>query len=110
VDTSTAFAALSATTGTIAAYVHYLATIAAWAGRHGVEPTQADHYVRGVFAGVSYTLSDRTRTLSELAVDHETRGGLNEQLRRAWFNGSNAAALDLALDSLLERITRPRRR
>lgn len=106
-DDSTAFAALSATSGTIASYLHYLATIAAWAGRHGMDPVQADRYIRGVFRGVSDALADGSRSLAELAADHETPGGLNEQLHRAWFDEINAGALDDALDGLLERVTRP---
>jgi pyrroline-5-carboxylate reductase len=105
VDDAAAFAALSAVTGTLATYVHYLATVADWAGGHGIDPTQADHYVRGVFRGVSDGLADRSRPLAELARDHETPGGLNEQLRRTWFDDANVAGLRRALDALFDRVT-----
>ena len=105
---SDAFAALSAATGTISAHLRFLATIAAWTERAGVDGTEADRYVRSLFAGVGGGLSDASRALSDLVTDHETPGGLNEQLRTTWFDGANATALDAALDGLRQRV-RPAR-
>jgi pyrroline-5-carboxylate reductase len=105
VNDSAAFAALSAITGTLATHVHYLATIADWAGRHGVETAESDRYVRGMFMGLRDALADHSRSLPELAADHETPGGLNEQIRRTWFDESNVAALNDALDALLRRVS-----
>jgi pyrroline-5-carboxylate reductase len=101
-----AFAALSAATGTISAYLRFLALIADWTGRHGVEPTEADRYVRSIFADLSRGLDDTSRSLGQLTTDHETPGGLNEQLRLTWLDADNAAALDAALDGLLQRVRR----
>ena len=101
-----AFAALSAATGTISAYLRFLALIADWTGRHGVEPAEADRYVRSIFGDLSRGLDDTSRSLSQLTTDHETPGGLNEQLRLAWLDTANAAALDAALDGLLLRVRR----
>jgi pyrroline-5-carboxylate reductase len=102
VSDSDAFAALSAATGTISAHLKYLATIAAWTERAGVDGADADRYVRSLFAGVGGGLSDASRSLSDLATDHETPGGLNEQLRVTWFDAANATALDAALDAALD--------
>jgi pyrroline-5-carboxylate reductase len=99
-----AFAALSAATGTISAYLRFLALVADWTGRQGIDPVQADSYVRSLFAGLGGALSDTSRSLSDLTTDHETPGGLNEQLRLTWLDPDNAAALDAALDGLLQRV------
>jgi pyrroline-5-carboxylate reductase len=95
-----AFATLSAATGSISTHLRYIETIAAWVGCHGVDPQTAGRYVRSMFAGID--LADTTRSLHELVTSHETAGGLNEELRRKWFD---ATGLDTALDSLLHRLT-----
>jgi pyrroline-5-carboxylate reductase len=102
-----AFATLSTTTATISAYLHYLGCIAGWAARQGVEPAAADRYVRSVFAGVGDGLSGHTGSLEELMTAHGTPSGINEQLRRSWFDSSTESALADALDAVLERVTRP---
>lgn len=99
-----AFAAFSAATGTISTHLAFLVAIANWLARHGVEPEAADRYLRGLYAGVGRGLGDGT--LAELAANHETPGGLNEQLRLAWFNDGTASNLEDSLDRLLERVTR----
>ncbi|MEW9550302.1 hypothetical protein [Nonomuraea sp. NPDC050783] len=53
------------------------------------------------FQGVGRSLGDRTRTLHQLAADHETPGGSNERIRTTWFDPANSAALGKALDDLL---------
>jgi pyrroline-5-carboxylate reductase len=100
-----AFAALSAATGTISAHLRFLTLIAEWTARHGVEPAEAERYVRGLFVGVAGGLSDPSRSLPELVTDHETPGGLNEQLRESWLDAANATALEAALEALLRRVT-----
>ncbi|MEV0704124.1 NAD(P)-binding domain-containing protein [Saccharopolyspora sp. NPDC050389] len=102
---SAIFAALWSTTGTIAAHLHYLDTIAGWAVHHGVDPTEVDRYVRSMFLGVGGTLTDRRRSLSELAAAHETPGGINQQLRTSWLDQGNTAALRRALDDIYKRLT-----
>jgi pyrroline-5-carboxylate reductase len=57
--------------------------------------------VRGLFRKVGRSLSDETRTLHQLAADHETPKGNNERIRTTWFDPANAAALRKALDGLL---------
>ncbi|AIJ24142.1 LigA protein [Amycolatopsis methanolica 239] len=53
------------------------------------------------FQEVGRALSDRTRTLEQLAAAHETPKGNNERIRTTWFTPANAAALTGALDDLL---------
>ncbi|MGW7657794.1 NAD(P)-binding domain-containing protein [Streptomyces asiaticus] len=101
-----AFAVFSALTGTLTAHYWYLATLTDWATGHGLAPEDADRYVRGLFQGVARALNDDTRSLTQLAGDHETPNGSNERIRTAWFNASNAQSLTKALDGLLEHLTR----
>lgn len=96
-----AFNVFSALTGTLTTHYAYLATLTRWAAGHGIASDDADRYVRGLFQGVGRALSDETRSLDQLAADHETPGGNNERIRTTWFDPANAAALDGALDGLL---------
>lgn len=91
----------SALTGTLTAHLQYLVTLTEWAARHGVPAEAADCYVRGLFQGVERALDDGTRSLRQLAGDHETPGGLNERIRTTWFDAANSEALTTALDALL---------
>ncbi|WP_232667405.1 NAD(P)-binding domain-containing protein [Pseudonocardia sp. TRM90224] len=100
-----AFAALSASTATISAQLAYLSSVAGWLTEQGVEPAVADSYVRSVFAGVGRGLNGDSSSLGELVAAHETPGGINEQLRRAWFDETARTALHDALDGILARVT-----
>ncbi|MEV0523201.1 NAD(P)-binding domain-containing protein [Streptomyces sp. NPDC050439] len=96
-----AFNVFSALTGTLTTHYAYLATLTSWAVGHGIASDDADRYVRGLFQAVGRALSDESRTLHQLAADHETPGGNNERIRTTWFDPANSAALDKALDGLL---------
>ncbi|WP_028815337.1 NAD(P)-binding domain-containing protein [Streptomyces flavidovirens] len=90
-----------ALTATLTTHYRYLATLADWAARQGIPAEGADRYIRGLFQGVGRALGDDTRSLQQLAGDHETPKGLNERLRTTWFDPANAEALTKALDALL---------
>ncbi|MEU5950845.1 NAD(P)-binding domain-containing protein [Streptomyces sp. NPDC047525] len=96
-----AFNVFSTLTGTLTTHYAYLAALTSWAVGQGVAPADADRYVRGLFQGVGRALSDETRSLHQLAADHETPKGNNERIRTTWFDAANSQALDKALDGLL---------
>lgn len=96
-----AFNVFSALTGTLTTHYSYLDTLTSWAVGHGVAPDAADRYVRGLFQAVGRALSDETRSLRQLAADHETPNGNNERIRTTWFDPANSQALGNALDGLL---------
>lgn len=100
-----AFNVFSALTGTLTSHYAYLATLTSWAVGHGIAPDEADRYVRGLFQAVGRALSDESRSLNQLAADHETPGGNNERIRTTWFDPANSEALDKALDGLLDHLT-----
>ncbi|MBL1097664.1 NAD(P)-binding domain-containing protein [Streptomyces coffeae] len=101
-EDETAFNAFSALTGTLTTHYAYLATLTSWAIGHGIASDNADSYVRGLFQGVGRALGDQTRSLHQLAADHETPNGSNERIRTTWFTPANSEALDKALDDLLD--------
>lgn len=94
----------SALTATFTTHYRYLSTITSWANGYGIAPEDADRYVRALFQGVGRALGDETRSLHQLASDHETPGGINEQIRTAWLEPANTQALTKALDTLLDRL------
>ncbi|MDA2810722.1 NAD(P)-binding domain-containing protein [Nocardiopsis sp. RSe5-2] len=99
-----AFGVFSALTGTFSAHYRYLTTLTEWAVAQGVPAEAADRYVRGLFQDTGRALADTSRTLDELARDHETPNGNNERIRTTWFDESNARSLTKALDGLLDDI------
>ena len=48
---------------------------------------------------------DQERPLAQLTTDHETAGGINEQLRQTWFDDQNTAQLVARLDAVFDRLT-----
>lgn len=96
-----AFSVFSALTATLTTHYWYLATLATWASRHGIPSRDADRYIRNLFQGVGRSLEDGTRSLRQLASDHETPNGINERVRTTWFDVANSQALTKALDALL---------
>ncbi|WP_329118111.1 NAD(P)-binding domain-containing protein [Streptomyces sp. NBC_01465] len=96
-----AFNAYSALTGTLTAHLSYLATLTEWAAGQGIAAGDADRYIRSLFQGVGRALGDESRTLHQLAADHETPKGNNERIRTTWFDTANSDALKRALDGLL---------
>ncbi|WP_246083135.1 NAD(P)-binding domain-containing protein [Nonomuraea diastatica] len=101
VEDEAAFTVFSALTGTLTTHYRYLATLTSWAVGHGVPSDVADRYVRGLFQGVGRALSDESRSLHQLAGDHETPKGNNERIRTTWFTAANSEALGRALDDLV---------
>ncbi|MGW1867739.1 NAD(P)-binding domain-containing protein [Streptomyces mauvecolor] len=104
----TAFNVFSALTGTLTTHYAYLATLTMWAAGHGIASDDADRYLRSLFQGVGRTLGDESRSLQQLAGDHETPNGNNERIRTRWFDEANSEALKNALDGLLADLKQPR--
>ncbi|MGW9175388.1 NAD(P)-binding domain-containing protein [Streptomyces decoyicus] len=96
-----AFNVFSALTGTLTTHYWYLATLTSWAIGHGIASDEAEGYVRSLFPEVGRALSDETRSLHQLAANHETPNGNNERIRTTWFDPANSEALNKALDDLL---------
>lgn len=100
------FDAFTAETALMATYFRFLETAATWLRERGVAADQADRYVRQLFWGLAGTaVATPQRSLGELADEHQTRGGLNEQVRTHLENKGLFAELANALDAVLARLT-----
>lgn len=103
----TAYNVCSVLASTLTSHYAFLATLGDWAAGHGVPPEAADRYLRSLYQGVGRSLGDESRTLHQLAAEHETPGGNNERVRTTWFDKANTAALEATLDGLLNDFGNP---
>jgi pyrroline-5-carboxylate reductase len=98
-----AFEALSASTATIAAHFAYLNAIAAWLESQEIPAPAATRYVAAMFAG----LAEATRSVDrfeQLAREHATPGGINEQFLNGLEQGGVFEEVDLGLQRVLDRL------
>jgi pyrroline-5-carboxylate reductase len=101
-----AFDATSASTATVSAHFAYLNAICRWLIAQGVSETAARHQVATTFAGLATQLHERAPDFDELARDHATRGGTNEQFLGVLEQARVFDAVGAGLDRVLERLTR----
>jgi pyrroline-5-carboxylate reductase len=106
VDEEERFDALCVITATMAAYFAFAAASAAWLERHGVDSQQARDYVAHIYMGLAKTTVESPgRSFAELAADHATRGGTNEQALGYLKQHGIFERFDEALDGVLRRVT-----
>lgn len=96
-----AFAVYSTLSATISSHLGYLSSLTEWAAGSGISREDAARYVRSIFGNVGAALADDSRSLPELAADHETPGGNNEKIRKGWLDSANLEALHAVLDERL---------
>src|SRR5699024_2059788 len=94
----TLLSTLSAVTATMTAHFAFLQSMTAWLVDQGWDQADDDHFIRGQFVGLGTTLAETDTPIEELVADHETPGGLNEQLNREWMDEANRGRLAAALD------------
>jgi pyrroline-5-carboxylate reductase len=98
-----AFEAFSASTATIAAHFAYLNAIAAWLELQEIPAPAATRYVASMFAG----LAEATRSggrFEQLAREHATSGGINEQFLNELEQGGMLEGVHLGLQRVLDRL------
>ena len=106
VEEEARFDALCVITATMAAYFTFAGTSAEWLTRQGVNPEQARDYVAQIHKGLALTAADSPSvSFADLAADHATRGGTNEQVVGYLKQHGVFARLDEALDAILRRVT-----
>ena len=99
------FDAFTAETALMAAYFRFVETAAQWLRGQGAAPDEADRYVRQLFWGLAGTaMASPQRTLGELVEEHQTRGGLNEQVRTHLESKGMFTELANALDAVQARL------
>ncbi|HLH20686.1 MAG TPA: pyrroline-5-carboxylate reductase [Bryobacteraceae bacterium] len=106
VEDEARFDALCVITATMAAYFAFAGASAAWLERHGIDPPQARDYVARIYMGLAQTTVEAPcRSFGELAADHATLGGTNEQVLGYLKQHGVFDRFDEALDSILRRLT-----
>jgi pyrroline-5-carboxylate reductase len=106
-DDEAQFSAFSVATASISSHLTYLATIASWLVKQNVAEASAERFIRSVYLGIGQSLCHADQPLLNLVRKHETPGGINEELRRRWFDSENQALLVHALDRIRERVSPP---
>jgi len=105
-DTEHQFDVYCSATATMAAYFAFADGIAAWLAANGIAESDARAYVARILAGLADTaMRNPARTFPELAADHATRGGTNEQLLGHLQSNGVFQHLADALDGILRRVT-----
>ncbi len=99
-----AFEAFSASTATIAAHFAYLNTIAAWLESQEIPAPAATRYVASMFAGLAEATRSGER-FEQLAREHATPGGINEQFLNELEQGGSFERVSLGLRRVLDRLT-----
>jgi len=98
-----AFEAFSASTATIAAHFAYLSTIAAWLESQEIPARAATRYVASMFAGLAEATRSGER-FEQLAREHATSGGINEQFLNGLEQGGTFEQVSLGLQRVLDRL------
>lgn len=100
------FEVICAATAVLASYFGFAGEIASWLALHGIAPEQARGYLGMMFSGLSGAAMESPQlTFEELARDHATRGGINEQVLAHLTSRGMFTAVSEGLDAVLRRIT-----
>ena len=94
-----------AATAIMGSYFSFANTVSSWMTRKGVAPENAYTYVGKLLQGLAgATATTPGGNFASLASEHQTPGGLNEQLLRLVTRDGVFTDLDRALDAVLKRI------
>lgn len=105
VDSEDEFDALCTATATMATYFAFADGVASWLARHGIAPGEARDYVARIFSGMAQTALDSPdRGFREVASEHPTRGGTNEQVLNNLTRNGVCERLSEALDGVMRRL------
>ncbi len=107
VDSESEFDALCTATATMAAYFAFADGVASWLSRNGVPQATARGYVAQIFSGMAQTAVEAPdKSFPELAAEHATKGGTNEQLLGDMRKAGACEAFSEALDRVMLRVSR----
>lgn len=106
VDTEREFDALCTITATMATYFAFAEGAAGWLTRQGIAAQEARDYVARIFLGLAETAVEKPeRSFEELAADHATRGGTNEQVLTYLREHGVFERFGEGLDGVMRRVT-----
>lgn len=105
VDTEREFDALCTVTATMATYFAFAGGVAGWLTQEGIAAQEARDYVARIFLGLAETaVEERGSSFEQLAADHATRGGTNEQVLTYLRGHGVFERIDEALDGVMRRV------
>ena len=105
------FDVFTTVTAVMATYFAFAHTVSHWMEKQGVSGEKAHCFTAKMLAGLSSTATDETMaSFEQLAAEHQTRGGINEQVFGDLTTGGLICELDQSLDGILERLRRGRGR
>lgn len=97
--------AFIAATSTMSSFFGFADTTTSWMERQGIAKQNARAFVGQMLRGLAATTEiERDRSFTQLAKEHQTPGGLNEQVFRAIAPDGKLIELDRALDGILTRL------
>jgi pyrroline-5-carboxylate reductase len=99
-----AFVAFSASTATVATHFAYLGAISGWLVSRGVPEEQAREYIASTFSDLARALRSG-HDFEQLATDHATRGGINEQFLATLTAAGVFDEVRGGLDGVLDRLS-----
>lgn len=99
-----AFNLFSASSATIAAHFAYLAHIGDWLTAQGIDSLAARQYVAAMFGEIAASLQASEPNFPELAKEHATPGGINEQFSRILAEQGVWDTVHEALDQVRQRL------
>lgn len=104
-DDESEFDVFTAATATMGSYFTFAGTLSTWMAREGVVADKAHRYVSEMLRGLAGAPDAAPdASFMTLAEDHQTRGGINEQVVRSLTGKGAFVALDQALDAVLKRL------
>ena len=104
-DDETEFDTFAAVTAIMASYFSFADTVAGWMTHKGVAPANTHIYVAQILKGLAQApMMAPDRSFAALAEEHQTAGGLNEQVVRQLTDKGIFAELSSALDAVLTRL------
>lgn len=101
-DKEADFDVFTAATAVMASYFAFADTVSGWMESAGIASDPVRAYVGQMLQGLS--TADPNASFAALADEHQTRGGLNEQVIRAVAPDGRFAELHRALDAVLARV------
>lgn len=108
-DDEAEFDTFSTATAIMGSYFAFAFTITEWMTDHGVSPDKAHAFMAQMLEGLgSAAASEPGKSFAQLSAEHQTLGGINEQVFKAVTRDGIMPDLDQALDSVLERLQRGR--
>ena len=104
-ETEEAFDAFCVATATMATYFAFADEASRWLVRHGIAEKQARDYMARICSGLSMTaMEEPGKGFGELAVEHATKGGTNEQVVKHMAAGGVFERYAEGLDGIMRRV------